>query len=88
MSETQLPVFDPLTFLSQFVDSGTAIPFIAWGFAGAVLVFVGFYTIVLLYHWIRYGGSSVFILSAMAIYLGGAFVWISSLLRSLSLIVG
>lgn len=86
--QTQLPVFDPLRYLTQTVDAGLAAPYLAWGFAGLVLAFVGFYTLVLLYHWLRYGGSSVAILSAMVLYLGGTFIWLSAMLRSLAAVTG
>jgi len=77
MLDQPLQPFSPPTALLSHLSTSISQGTVAWWFFLFVLVFWAIYTLVAIYHWLKYSHASAIAIPAIAVHLFVSFVLIS-----------
>jgi len=76
----------PINFNIERILSIADPDSIVWGITLLLLAFFALYSLLLMYHWLRYGKGIINIILIIGVYFGVSFVIITSLLSGVILI--
>ncbi len=76
----------PFIFDIKGFVSSISLDSLIWGSVSLILIFFIIYTLLLLYHWLRYGKGIINTLLIIGIYFGVSFILITGLLSGATLL--